>query len=46
MRLTGCSIESLSKSALPYVFVLVAAIVLMIFVPEITLWMPSLLYDR
>jgi len=46
MRLTGSSIESLSKSALPYVFVLMVAIVLMIFVPEITLWMPSLLYDR
>jgi C4-dicarboxylate transporter DctM subunit len=46
MRLTGCSIESLSKSALPYVFVLMVAIVVMVFVPEITLWMPSLLYDR
>jgi C4-dicarboxylate transporter DctM subunit len=46
MRLTGSSIESLSKSALPYVFVLMVAIILMIFVPEITLWMPSLLYDR
>lgn len=46
MRLTGCSIESLSKSALPYVFVLIAAIVFMVFVPEITLWMPSLMYDR
>lgn len=46
MRLTGCSIESLSKSALPYVFVLIIAIVIMVFVPEITLWMPSLMYDR
>ncbi|MDH3629454.1 MAG: TRAP transporter large permease [Rhodospirillales bacterium] len=46
MRLTGCSIESLSKSALPYVMVLVFAIIVMIFLPEITLWMPSLLYDR
>jgi C4-dicarboxylate transporter DctM subunit len=44
MRLTGCSIESLSKSALPYVLVLVLAIVLMIFFPAITLWMPSLIY--
>jgi C4-dicarboxylate transporter DctM subunit len=44
MRLTGCSIESLSKSALPYVLVLMLAIVLMIFFPGITLWMPNLIY--
>ena len=44
MRLTGCSIESLSKSALPYVLVLMLAITIMIFFPAITLWMPSLIY--
>jgi C4-dicarboxylate transporter DctM subunit len=44
MRLTGCSIESLSKSALPYVLVLMLAIVLMIFFPAITLWVPNLIY--
>ena len=44
MRLTGCSIESLSKSALPYVIVLMLAITIMIFFPAITLWMPSLIY--
>jgi C4-dicarboxylate transporter DctM subunit len=44
MRLTGCSIESLSKSALPYVLVLLLAIVLMIFFPAVTLWMPRLIY--
>ena len=44
MRLTGCSIESLSKSALPYVLVLMIAIVLMIFFPAITLWVPNMLY--
>ncbi len=44
MRLTGCSIESLSKSALPYVLVLILAIVLMVFFPAITLWVPNLIY--
>lgn len=44
MRLTGCSIESLSKSALPYVLVLIVAIILMIFFPAVTLWMPRLIY--
>ena len=44
MRLTGCSIESLSKSALPYVFVLILAIVMMIFFPQLTLWVPGLIY--
>ena len=44
MRLTGCSIESLSKSALPYVLVLMLAIVLMVFFPAITLWVPELIY--
>lgn len=44
MRLTGCSIESLSKSALPYVLVLILAIILMIFFPAVTLWMPRLIY--
>ena len=44
MRLTGCSIESLSKSALPYVIVLILAIVLIIFLPQLTLWIPNLIY--
>ena len=44
MRLTGCSIESLSKSALPYVAVLIAAIIVMVFFPAITLWVPQLIY--
>ena len=44
MRLTGCSIESLSKSALPYVLVLMLAIILMVFFPAVTLWMPRLIY--
>lgn len=44
MRLTGCSIESLSKSALPYVAVLMVAIIVMVFFPSITLWVPQLIY--
>ena len=46
MRLTGCSVESLSRSALPYVLVLILAIILMIAFPAITLWIPDLLYGR
>lgn len=46
MRLTGCSIESLSRSALPYVCVLMVAIVVMVFFPQVTLWLPGLFYDR
>jgi C4-dicarboxylate transporter DctM subunit len=44
MRLTGCSIESLSRSAVPYVLVLILAIAVMIFFPAITLWVPDLIY--
>ena len=44
MRLTGCSIESLSKSALPYVMVLIVAILIIIFLPQLTLWVPGLIY--
>ena len=46
MRLTGVSIESLSKSALPYVAVLIASVVLIVFFPQLALWLPDLFYSR
>ena len=46
MRLTGVSLESLSKSALPYVFVFIVAIVLLVFFPQLALWLPNLFYTR
>jgi C4-dicarboxylate transporter DctM subunit len=46
MRLTGVSLESLSKSALPYVFVLIVAVVLLVFFPPLALWLPNLFYAR
>jgi C4-dicarboxylate transporter DctM subunit len=46
MRLTGVSLESLSKSALPYVFVLIVSVVLLVFFPQLALWLPNLFYAR
>jgi C4-dicarboxylate transporter DctM subunit len=46
MRLTGVSLESVSKSALPYVFVFIVAIVLLVFFPQLALWLPNLFYTR
>jgi C4-dicarboxylate transporter DctM subunit len=46
MRLTGVSLESLSKSALPYVLVLIVSVVLIVFFPQIALWLPNLFYAR
>jgi C4-dicarboxylate transporter DctM subunit len=46
MRLTGVSIESLSKSALPYVAVLIVSVVLIVFFPQLALWLPNLFYAR
>jgi C4-dicarboxylate transporter DctM subunit len=46
MRLTGVSLESLSKSALPYVFVLIVSVVLLVFSPQLALWLPNLFYAR
>jgi C4-dicarboxylate transporter, DctM subunit len=46
MRLTGVSLESLSKSALPYVFVLIVSVVLVVFFPQLALWLPNLIYGR
>ncbi len=46
MRLTGSSIESLSKSALPYVAVLILSVVLIVFFPQLALWLPQLFYAR
>jgi C4-dicarboxylate transporter DctM subunit len=46
MRLTGVSLESLSISALPYVFVLIVAVVLLVFFPQLALWLPNLFYTR
>jgi C4-dicarboxylate transporter, DctM subunit len=46
MRLTGVSLESLSKSALPYVGVLIVSVVLIVFFPQLALWLPNLFYAR
>lgn len=46
MRLTGVSLESLSKSALPYVGVLIFSVVLIVFFPQIALWLPQVFYAR
>jgi C4-dicarboxylate transporter, DctM subunit len=46
MRLTGVSLESLSKSALPYVVVLILSVVLIVFFPQLALWLPNLFYAR
>lgn len=46
MRLTGVSLESLSRSALPYVLVLIVAVVLLVFFPQLALWLPNLFYAR
>ncbi|MBL8330921.1 MAG: TRAP transporter large permease [Rubrivivax sp.] len=46
MRLTGVSLESLSKSALPYVGVLIFSVVLIVFFPQLALWLPNLFYSR
>lgn len=46
MRLTGSSIESLSKSALPYVAVLILSVTLIVFFPQLALWLPNLFYAR
>jgi C4-dicarboxylate transporter, DctM subunit len=46
MRLTGSSLESLSKSALPYVGVLILSVVLMVFFPQLALWLPNFFYTR
>jgi C4-dicarboxylate transporter DctM subunit len=46
MRLTGVSLESLSKSALPYVVVLITSVVLIVFFPQLALWLPDLFYTR
>jgi C4-dicarboxylate transporter DctM subunit len=46
MRLTGVSLESLSKSALPYVGVLILSVVLIVFFPQLALWLPQLFYAR
>lgn len=46
MRLTGVSLESLSKSALPYVAVLILSVVIIVFVPQLALWLPDLFYSR
>ena len=46
MRLTGSTLESLSKSALPYVGVLILSVVLLVFFPQLALWLPNLFYAR
>jgi C4-dicarboxylate transporter DctM subunit len=46
MRLTGVSLESLSKSALPYVAVLIVSVVLIVFFPQLALKLPDLFYAR
>lgn len=46
MRLTGVSLESLSKSALPYVGVLIFSVVLIVFLPQLALWLPQVFYAR
>ena len=45
MRLTKTSIESLSWYALPYVSVLIVGVALLCAFPQLSLWIPSLLYD-
>ena len=46
MRLTGVSLESLSKSALPYVVVLILSVVIIVFFPQLALGLPDLFYSR
>lgn len=45
-RLTGVSLESLSKSALRYVAVLILSVALIVFFPQLALWLPNLFYSR
>ncbi len=46
MRLTGVSIESLSRSALPYVAVLIVSVAIVVLFPQLALWLPNLFYAR
>lgn len=44
MRLTDCSLEDLSKSAVPFVLVLIVVLAIICLVPQIALWFPTLLF--
>ncbi len=42
-NLANISMERISKAALPFIFALIAALVIVTYVPSLSLWLPTLL---
>ena len=43
MGLTNLSLEKLAKAAIPYVLALILCVLLVIFFPQIVLWLPNMM---
>ena len=42
-EISNCSVEDISKASLPFIFAAIAILVLICFVPQVTLWLPRML---
>ncbi len=46
MKIARVSLEEISKAVLPFIFVYILVLLLLVFVPELSTWLPNLVFNR